>query len=147
MLVSTLERIQPAKFSKILSVSSSVTSLVSLISVMMSLSMGRPFESSLSEVRQCQPNSKCEFNKSSLAFFGFVFSKEGISPDPDKFCAIHNMTPPTSVSEVRSFLGMATYSAKFIPSFSDISFPLHELTKRSTSCLSTRLHLRRSKRC
>ena len=41
------------------------------------------------------------------------------------------MTPPTSVSEVRSFLGMATYCAKFIPSFSDISYPLRELTKKN----------------
>ena len=41
------------------------------------------------------------------------------------------MTPPTSVSEVRSFLGMATYCAKFIPSFSDILYPLRELTKKN----------------
>ena len=41
------------------------------------------------------------------------------------------MTPPTSVSEVRSFLGMATYCAKFIPSFSDISYPLREPYKKN----------------
>ena len=75
--------------------------------------------------------SKCEFNKSSLSFFGFVFSKEGISPDPDKVRAIHNMSPPKSVPEVQSFLGMATYCAKFIPSFSDISQPLRELTRKN----------------
>jgi len=76
--------------------------------------------------------NKCEFNKSSLSFFGFVFSKEGISPDPDKVRAIHNMSPPKSVPEVRSFLGMATYCAKFIPSFSDVSQPLSQLSLGST---------------
>ena len=75
--------------------------------------------------------SKCKFNQSSISFFGFVFSTDGISPDPEKVQAIQNMTPPTSVSEVRSFLGMATYCAKFIPSFSDISYPLRELTKKN----------------
>ncbi len=50
--------------------------------------------------------SKCEFNKPSISFFGFVFSKDA---GPYKVHSIHNMSPPTSVPEVRSFLGMATY--------------------------------------
>ena len=75
--------------------------------------------------------SKCEFNKPSLSFFGFIFSKDGISPDPQKVSSIHNMSPPTTVHAVRSFLGMATYCAKFIQSFSDISLPLRELTKKN----------------
>ena len=69
--------------------------------------------------------SKCEFNKSFISFFGLVLSKDGVSPDP-----IHDMSPPKSASEVQSFLGMATYCAKFIPSFSDISHPLRNLTKK-----------------
>ena len=84
--------------------------------------------------------SKCEFNKSSLSFFGFVFSKDRISPDPDKVHAIHNMNRPKSVPEVRSFLGMATYCAKFIPSFSDISQPLRELTKKNVQFRWTQQH-------
>ena len=74
--------------------------------------------------------SKCEFNKSSLSFFGLVFSKDGVSPDPDKVKAIHDMTPPKSATEVQSVLGMATYCAKFIPSFSDVSHPIRNLTKK-----------------
>ena len=76
---------------------------------------------------------KCEFNKSSITFFGFVFSGNGISPDPKKVEAIKNVEPPTSKTGVRSFLGMANYCAKFIPSFSDISQPLRELTKDDSS--------------
>ena len=73
---------------------------------------------------------KCEFHKDSLTFFGLVFSAHGVSPDPAKVKAIHDARPPKSVGEVRSFLGMVTYCAKFIPNFSDITKPLRELTKK-----------------
>ena len=75
--------------------------------------------------------SKCEFSQSQLTFFGLVFSGEGVSPDPAKVEAIHNCSSPQSVKEVRSFLGMATYCAKFIPNFSDLTEPLRELTKKN----------------
>ena len=58
-------------------------------------------------------NKKCEFNKSSVTFFGFTFSEKGIAPDPKKVEAIKNAPAPTTSSGVRSFLGMATYCAKF----------------------------------
>ena len=75
---------------------------------------------------------KCELSKNSLSFFGFVFSSTGVSPDPAKVKAIHEAQPPTSASGIRSFLGMATYCAKFIPNFSDITKPLRELIKKNT---------------
>ena len=80
------------------------------------------------EVNLTLNKKKCEFNKKSITFFGFVFSGQGISPDPKKVEAIKNAKPPTTTSGVRSFLGMATYCAKFIPNFSDISELLRELT-------------------
>ena len=78
---------------------------------------------------------KCELHKDSLTFFGLVFSADGVSadgvsPDPAKVKAIHDARPPKSVGEVRSFLGMVTYCAKFIPNFSDVTKPLRELTKK-----------------
>ena len=76
--------------------------------------------------------SKSEFNKHSLKFFRFVFSDKGISPDPKKVQAIPNASPPTSTSGVSSFLGIATYCAKFILKFSDVSQPLHELARKDS---------------
>ena len=52
---------------------------------------------------------KCEFNKSSLAFFGFVFPADSIALDPEKVKAIHEACSPSSTSEVRSFLGMVIF--------------------------------------
>jgi hypothetical protein len=85
-----------------------------------------------SEINLTLHKKKCEFNRSSITFFGFVFSSSGISPDPGKVDAIKRVQPPTSASAVRSFLGMANYCAKFIPNFSEVSQPLRELTKSDT---------------
>ena len=83
--------------------------------------------------------TKCEFNKNSLTFFGFIFSDKGIPPDPRKVRAIQDAKPPTSTQGVQSFLGMATYCAKFIPSFS-----VRELTRKDARFIWTKVHLTRS---
>ena len=70
---------------------------------------------------------KCEFNKSKVTFFRVVFSKEGISPDPNKVQAIKDAEPPTTVSELRSFLGMTNYSSRFIRNYASIH--LRTITK------------------
>ncbi|KAK3108827.1 hypothetical protein FSP39_016677 [Pinctada imbricata] len=73
---------------------------------------------------------KCEFNKEKISFFGVVFQKEGISPDPAKVDAIHKATQPQNVQELRSFLGMTNYSARFIEHYATICEPLRRLTRK-----------------
>ena len=51
---------------------------------------------------------KCEFWKDKLTFLGHIVSKQGISPDPDKLKAIAEIPSPTTVTELRRFMGMAT---------------------------------------
>jgi hypothetical protein len=75
---------------------------------------------------------KCEFNKSEIEFFGFIFSAEGVRPDPKKVQAIRDAAKPENASEVRSFLGMAQYSARFIDNFATLAEPLRALTKQNT---------------
>ena len=72
--------------------------------------------------------NKCVYNLAELAFFGYVFSADGMSPDPNKVQEIINLAIPSTVSEVRSLLGMANYCRRFIPSYSTITQPLRELT-------------------
>ena len=75
---------------------------------------------------------KCEFAKKKIEFFGLVFSSEGVSPDPKKVADLHAANEPQNPSEVRSFLGMAQYSARFIENFATITEPLRYLTKQTS---------------
>jgi hypothetical protein len=57
---------------------------------------------------------KCEFNRDKVEFFGYVFSKEGISSDPKKINAIKNAEPPKNAAEIRSLLGRAKCPGSFL---------------------------------
>ena len=74
--------------------------------------------------------SKFQFLLDKVAFLGHVISAEGISVDPQKIEAIVNWKPPTNVSEVSSFLGLASYYRKFVEGFSKIATPLTNLLKK-----------------
>ena len=52
---------------------------------------------------------KCQFWLDSVSFLGHIISQEGVSIDPAKVEVIHNWAQPTSVIEIRSFLGLAGY--------------------------------------
>ena len=75
--------------------------------------------------------SKVVINQPSIEFFGFQFSAKGISPSPSKVQALRDSAPPNNPSEVRSFLGMAQYSARFIKDFATTSEPLRRLTHKN----------------
>ena len=75
--------------------------------------------------------AKCEFNKDSIEYYGYHFSKDGISAEKAKVEALHKATPPTTPSEARSLLGMATYCSRFIPDFATISEPIRRLTRQN----------------
>ena len=71
--------------------------------------------------------SKCEFAKSSIEFFGHVFSGNGLSPDPRKVNFIKKCKAPESKEELHSLLGMTTYLGRFISNLSKITEPLRRL--------------------
>ena len=73
--------------------------------------------------------SKCVFSQKQVKFFGFIFSEQGISADPEKVDAIKKAERPNSPSEVRSFLGMVGFVSRFIHDYSTITEPLRKLTK------------------
>jgi hypothetical protein len=74
--------------------------------------------------------SKCEFWMKEVAFLGHAISKGGISVDPSKIQDVLSWNAPTSVGDIRSFLGLARYYQRFIERFSKISKPITELLEK-----------------
>ena len=72
--------------------------------------------------------SKCQLFKEELTFFGLNFSKNGIAPTEDRCRALRNASPPSNPSELRSLLGSAMWSGRFIRKISTIVDVLWPLT-------------------
>ena len=77
------------------------------------------------------PN-KCVIRMNQVNFFGMVYTKDGVRPDPKKTEEIANLPAPSSVKELQQFLGMVQYMSSFIPNLSDKTSVLRDLTKKET---------------
>ncbi|KAK3715036.1 hypothetical protein QZH41_002685 [Actinostola sp. cb2023] len=73
-----------------------------------------------------QPD-KCHFLKREVTYVGHLLSAEGITTDPEKTAAVREWKTPTTVKELRSFLGFVGYYRRFCKNFAAIAGPLHEL--------------------
>ena len=72
---------------------------------------------------------KCTFHMMELEFMGFVPSKNDIGSTKEKVKAVTQAREQESASEVRSFLGLVNYNARFISNFATITETLRRLTK------------------
>ena len=76
---------------------------------------------------------KCQVGFDQVTYLGHTFSKNGMSADPAKTQVIEQWPPPTNVTEVRRFLGLASYYRRYIKGFATIAEPLHKLTNKGVS--------------
>ena len=74
--------------------------------------------------------SKCHFAQQQVKFLGHIIHQGGREVDPGKVAAIAKVPLPASITEVRSFLAMASYYRQYIPHFSDRSEPLNNLLRK-----------------
>jgi hypothetical protein len=75
--------------------------------------------------------SKCEFWLKRVTFLGHVILAEGVFVDPQKVKAVLKWERPTSITKIRSFLGLVGYYQRFIEGFSLIATPLTQLTRKN----------------
>lgn len=76
--------------------------------------------------------NKCAFMQESVEFLGLKISKNGISIEEDKKKAIKDWPKPSSISEIRSFIGLLQFFRRFIRRFSEIAAPLTNLTRKNS---------------
>ena len=77
--------------------------------------------------------TKCHIGKSELEYLGHTLSSKGIKPSPKKVEAVTNWPIPQNVTHVQQFLGFCNFYRRYIPHYSNIAYPLYELTRKNVS--------------
>ena len=76
-------------------------------------------------------HKKCTLARTSVTFLGHLVSEKGIQPDPRLLESIQGIQPPTSVTQVRSFLGLVGYYRWFTKELSKIAAPLNKFLEKN----------------
>ncbi|GBG72005.1 hypothetical protein CBR_g10941 [Chara braunii] len=70
---------------------------------------------------------KCQFFLTTISFLGHMVTDKGLQPEPQKVAAVKDAPVPTTITQVRAFLGLASYCRRFIKGFVAILGPLMNL--------------------
>lgn len=76
-------------------------------------------------------HGKCEFEKESLKFLGHQPTAQGLNIDEQKVADVAKFREPESASELKSFLGLASYVSAYIPHFADVTEPLWRVANKN----------------
>ncbi|GFV93662.1 hypothetical protein TNCV_4012131 [Trichonephila clavipes] len=72
---------------------------------------------------------KCVFGKAQIKYLGHIIGSGKHEPDPEKTAVINNLPVPKTKKDLRSVLGLCNYYREYIPKYSELVYPLTELTK------------------
>ena len=88
---------------------------------------------------------KCKFFQTKVTHLGHTISAEGIGTDPEKTSVVKEWPVPTTVRELRSFLGLASYYRRFVKGFASIAAPLHKVVGQCSDSSKCKKGGRRSR--
>ena len=74
--------------------------------------------------------AKCHFARKEVKYLGHLITPSGLKPNHKLVMAVQEFLLPRDIRELRHFLGLASYYRRFIPQFSKIAEPLHNLTRK-----------------
>ena len=83
---------------------------------------------------------KIQFKQSQISFYGYCWSKHGISPDPKKIQALKHMEFPPDKETMRSFLSMINYLNRYSALSAHLAAPLSVLTHQVTDYKPGKVH-------
>lgn len=73
--------------------------------------------------------AKSGFCLRSMRYMGYIVDELGLRPDSEKVACVLKVPLPTTVTELRRCVGMASWYRRFINSFATLAAPLHDLSK------------------
>ena len=86
----------------------------------------------LREQRLCAKLSKSALCQTEVEFLGHHVGRNGLRVMEDKIDTVRDWPVPTTIRELRAFIGLAGYYRRFVKGFSGIALPLTELTRNVT---------------
>ncbi|GBG78383.1 hypothetical protein CBR_g26411 [Chara braunii] len=80
---------------------------------------------------------KCQFFLTTISFLGHVVTDQRLQPEPHKVATIKDAPVPTTIMQVRAFLGLASSYRRFIKGFAAIAGPLTNLLRKDQPLIWT----------
>ena len=84
--------------------------------------------------------NKCEIFMKQVSFLGHLITQDGIYMEQEKIKSIIDWPIPKSVTEVRSFLGLAGFYRKFIKNYSQMTSIINDLLQKNVPFVWTSKH-------